>query len=305
MDGSRVTADWIAVDWGTTRLRAWAMDADGRPLDEATSDDGMGSLAPDGFEPALLKLSEQWLGDVRASVVVCGMAGARQGWTEAPYRSVPCAPLAGDPVPAPTRDRRIEAWILRGASQDRPADVMRGEETQIGGFLAGAPDFDGAICLPGTHSKWVHASVGEIVGFRTFMTGELFALLSEASVLRHSAATEGWDDDAFADALSETLSRPETLSAQLFAIRAESLLRDLPPAAARSRLSGLLIGSELAASRHWWLGRPVAVVGAPALASVYADALRLQGVEPTLIDGAEATLSGLAAARALIRKASS
>lgn len=305
MGGSRVAADWIAVDWGTTRLRAWAMDAGGKPLDEASSDDGMGSLAPDGFEPALLKLTESWLGDGRASVVVCGMAGARQGWTEASYRSAPCAPLAGDPVPAPTRDRRIEAWILRGVKQDKPPDVMRGEETQIAGYLAGNPGFDGALCLPGTHSKWVHISAGEIVGFRTFMTGELFALLSEASVLRHSAASEGWDPDAFAEALSETLSRPESLAAHLFAIRAESLLRDLAPDSARARLSGLLIGAEIAASRHWWLGRPAAVIGAPALASVYAEALRLQGVEPVLNDGADATLAGLTAARALIREAAS
>ncbi|MEO1470674.1 MAG: 2-dehydro-3-deoxygalactonokinase, partial [Pseudomonadota bacterium] len=84
---------WLAVDWGTTRLRAWAMDEAGRVLAERASDDGMARLAPEAFEPALLALVGDLLSDARVPVpvpvTICGMAGARQGWREAPYRSVP------------------------------------------------------------------------------------------------------------------------------------------------------------------------------------------------------------------------
>ncbi|MEY4984781.1 MAG: hypothetical protein RIR62_3047 [Pseudomonadota bacterium] len=290
--------DWIAVDWGTSNLRVWAM-AGGRVIDHAASEDGMGRLERDGFEPALLRLVGGWLDADRVTdVIACGMVGSRQGWFEAPYRAVPCAPL--DPaalVAAPTRDPRIRVRLLPGLRQDRPADVMRGEETQIAGALALNPGFDGVLCLPGTHSKWVHVSAGEVVSFQTFMTGEMFALLSQASVLRHGMAGDGWDDAAFDAALSDALSRPERLGARLFSIRAEGLLAGLAAAAARSRLSGLLIGTELAAAKPYWLGQPVAIIGSQGLARAYARALGAQGTAPRLLDATDCTLAGLSAAR--------
>ena len=113
---------------------------------------------------------------------------------------------------------------------------MRGEETQIAGFIAAHPEWDGILCLPGTHSKWAHISAGEVVSFRTFLTGEMFAPLSRQSVLRHSVGGDGWDDAAFVTAVSDTLSRPEHLASSLFSLRAGSLLDDLPAATARAQL---------------------------------------------------------------------
>lgn len=293
-----MTPDWIAVDWGTSQLRAYAM-AGGAVRAERASDHGMGKLTPQGFEPALLALVGDWLGAGRMQVVVCGMAGARQGWVEAPYRQVPCAPVqSGAFVAAPVQDPRLSVQILPGLSQPAPADVMRGEETQIAGLLALEPGFDGVACLPGTHSKWARISAGEVVSFQTFMTGELFALLSTQSVLRHGMAAEGTDEAAFAEGLSQALSRPERLAAQLFALRAEGLLHGLAPQAARARLSGLLIGAELAAARPYWLGQRVALIGAPALARTYAAALAHQGLTAECLDVRACTLAGLAAARA-------
>jgi 2-dehydro-3-deoxygalactonokinase len=294
-NGGAAGADWIAVDWGTSRLRAWAMRGP-EPVAEAESDRGMAKLDPDGFEPALLALIEPWLGRHRLPVLACGMVGARQGWTEAPYRAVPCAPL-GAPVAAPAHDERIDVRILPGLSQQRPPDVMRGEETQIAGFLRGRRGFDGVICLPGTHTKWVQVSAGEVVSFATAMTGEVFALMSRQSVLRHAVGGRGWDGDVFAEALGTALSRPERVMTGLFGIRAAGLLEGLDPGAARARLSGLLVGAELAAVRAYWLGQAVAVIGAPALAAVYADALGLQGVAAEIDDAEAATLAGLALAQ--------
>ncbi len=294
MSGEAAYADWIAVDWGTSHLRAWAMTAAGEVRAQASSDRGMGSLRPEEFEPALLDLIEPWLGQGQIDIVACGMVGSRQGWAEAPYVPVPCKPLELQPVPAPAKDRRLRLTLIPGIRQDAPADVMRGEETQIAGYLATHPRFDGVLCLPGTHTKWAEISAGEVVSFRTFMTGELFALLSKQSVLRHSIG-EGWSDDAFADAVTEAMAKPEMLASRLFSIRAEGLLRGPDPAAASARLSGLLIGAELAASRPYWLGREVAVIGADFPAKVYSKALELQGLPVSLADGSRMTQTGLRA----------
>jgi 2-dehydro-3-deoxygalactonokinase len=289
-----ITPAWIAVDWGTSNLRAWAMGADG-VLAEASSDEGMGKLTRDQFEPALLRLIGPWLGAARMPVVACGMVGSRQGWCEAPYRAVPCTPLdAAAQAIAPTTDARITVRIAPGLKQSTPPDVMRGEETQIAGALRLMPGYDGILCLPGTHSKWAHISAGEVVSFQTFMTGEMFALLSEASVLRHGLQGAGWDDAAFDAAVSDAISRPERLGARLFSLRAEGLIAGLSPQAARARLSGLLIGTELAAARPYWLGQRVTLIGAEKLSAAYARALQLQGVEAERLSANDCTLAGLA-----------
>ena len=292
--------DWIAVDWGTSHLRVWAI-LDGRVVAHAQSDRGMGILTRPQYEQALLDLVHDWLPDADTTLVVaCGMIGSRQGWVEAPYRAVPCMPLGTTLAHAPTVDKRLNVVVISGLKQSMPADVMRGEETQIAGFLALNPGWDGVICLPGTHSKWVHISADEVVSFQTYLTGELFQILSDHSILRHGMA--GWDEAGFADGLAQGLERPERLSSRLFSLRAEGLLNDLAPATARARLSGMLIGAEVAAAKPYWLGQRVAVLGDSALADLYARALASFSVPVTRHDVADATLAGLSAARAAYLK---
>ncbi|SFD72685.1 2-dehydro-3-deoxygalactonokinase [Roseivivax sediminis] len=292
--------DWIAVDWGTSNQRAWLMAPGGAVIDSRSSDRGMNTLGPEAYESALLDLVGDALPEDRAvPVVICGMAGARQGWREAPYRAVPCAPPGiAEATRVETADPRIDVRILPGIRQDRPADVMRGEETQIAGIFAAHPGFDGTICLPGTHTKWVQVSAGEVVSFRTFITGELFALIEGQSVLRHTLSGGGWDEAAFADAVSEAISHPARTAATLFSLRAEALLHDMPADAARARLSGTLIGLEIGGARPYWLGRPVILAGGGALGAAYAAALGAQGAEVTTLDVRTITLAGLSAARA-------
>lgn len=303
-----MAVNWIAVDWGTSNLRAWAMEetaGGSRILEEATSEKGMGKLKPQEFEAALLEVAAPWLdqsGQARTLVLACGMVGARQGWSEAVYRKVPCTPT--DPAGltrVATQDSRLDVRIAPGLAQDRPADVMRGEETQLAGALAMNPGFDGVFCLPGTHSKWAQVSAGEVVSFQTFMTGELFALLSTQSVLRHSITGEGWDEAAFDEGLSDALSRPDRIAAKLFSLRAEALLHGMTPAQARARLSGLIIGIELAGSKPYWLGQEVKLIGAPALQASYARALATQGLHAESLDATACTLAGLSALHAKLK----
>lgn len=290
-----VTPDWIAVDWGTTHMRAWAMSASGTVLAAATSDQGMGKLQRDGFEPALLDAIGGWINGPM-TVIACGMVGSRQGWVEAPYTATPCPALSERFVKAPTYTPDLSVHVIPGIKQVKPADVMRGEETQIAGFLARNKNWDGILCLPGTHTKWVHISADEVVSFQTFMTGELFATLTGHTVLRHSIAADGWDDAAFSDGLSDAMARPEKLAARLFSLRAEGLLNGVSGATARARLSGLLIGAELAAAKPYWLGQQIAVIGAGSLAKTYVTALAAQHAPATQVQGEAITIAGLTAA---------
>lgn len=291
---TQISPDWIAADWGTTNLRVWAMSQSGTVLGEAKSDQGMGKLDADQFESALLDLVNDWV-TKRTPVIACGMVGSRQGWVEAPYIATPCPATPSGFANAPTNAANLSVHIIPGIRQNDPADVMRGEETQIAGFLALNPKWDGVICLPGTHTKWVHVSADEIVSFQTAMTGDLFAAIAGHTVLKHSIG-EGWDADGFFQGMDDAISRPEKLAARLFSLRAEALLNGLPGATARARLSGLLIGAELATTKPYWLGQQVAVIGAGNLAKIYVDALATQGVSATQADGDWITLSGLTAA---------
>lgn len=295
-------ANWIAVDWGTSNLRAWAMNDD-RPTAEASTDEGMGSLKKSEFEPVLSAVVGPWQDANTMPIIACGMVGSLQGWVEAPYSATPTRPLGGKLVRADARDPRMSVYVVSGIKQLDPPDVMRGEETQIAGFLRSDPNFDGVICLPGTHTKWVQISAGEVVSFRTFMTGEMFDLISAKSVLRHSVG-DGWDAAAFADAINDAISRPEALASLMFRLRADDLLNGTPLHTTRSRLSGLLIGAELAAARAYWLGQRIVLIGNEKLASIYATALDLQAAPPEKIDVTTATLAGLWGAHELIKETS-
>ncbi|WP_346891887.1 2-dehydro-3-deoxygalactonokinase [uncultured Roseibium sp.] len=307
---STITApDWIAVDWGTSALRVWALGRDGDVLEKAVSQEGMGGLAPADYEPVLINHIRSWLPETAARsvpVIVCGMAGAKQGWKDAGYRQAPCAVSSGSEMPrVSTRDARLSVSILPGICQMEPADVMRGEETQLAGLVARLGPVDTIVCLPGTHSKWVRLEGGRIAGFRTFMTGELFSVIVSHSILRHSIAPEGENTAAFAKAVKAMLDDPAGLTGALFAIRASGLVGQADGAAARSRLSGLLIGAELAATRPQWAGRSVYLVGSGTLNDAYVAALEAAGAHPVREDAEALTLAGLKQARAAMLEAQS
>ncbi len=295
-----MNVEWIAVDWGTSHLRAWAMQGE-RVIAQAASQDGMSRTAGGDFQAALLALIDDWLPGKPVDVIACGMVGARQGWVEAPYSAVPSEPIPVVPFRVPNTDPRIRAFVVPGLKQNSPPDVMRGEETQIAGFLSAHQNWDGVICLPGTHTKWAQISAGEVVSFRTFMTGEMFDLLCGQSVLRHSI-DDGWDEASFIDAVADTLSKPEQLAARLFGLRAADLLHGQNKNIAHASLSGFLIGAELAASRPYWLGQQLAVIGSESLTKAYATALQQQGALVETVDATARTLAGLAQARTLTRQ---
>ncbi|NCX07473.1 MAG: 2-dehydro-3-deoxygalactonokinase [Rhodobacteraceae bacterium] len=291
--------NWIAVDWGTTNLRIWQCDQAGNVLDETKVQMGMGALTASEYEGVLISHIDHHLsGKGITEVLVCGMAGARQGWQDAGYLTAPCnTPALNQAVTVPTADPRIMVRILPGIKQPDPADVMRGEETQIAGFLKQTPDYNGLICLPGTHSKWVHVQNGRVVVFQTFMTGEVYDLLSRNSVLKHSVSGECFSQSDFVDAAKSAFENPTDVSSQLFRLRAQHLVNDTDSTVLSARLSGILIGQEVAAMERQWNHLPITLIGEEALCSLYKSVLEAVGKSVDLNLSAAPTLLGLIAIR--------
>lgn len=298
---------WIAVDWGTSNLRAWGMREDGAVLFERQSAEGMNRLTPADYPSVLMRL----LADTPASdmqdldVVVCGMAGARQGWREAPYLEAPAAldTLAQQAAVPPTGDTTFKPRILPGVCQKLAGaeDVMRGEETQILGLTALKPGFAGTVCMPGTHAKWVAVDSGRIERFETVMTGELFDLLRHHSVLRHSMPEEASGEDAsagIADGLALGLAEPDRLTGLLFRTRAAALLSGKSTDWCFGFMSGLLVGAEIGGHKSWFNdGDTIPLIGSASLCGLYAEALKQGGVQTEIIDAGSAVRAGLSAAR--------
>ncbi|MBU1313774.1 MAG: 2-dehydro-3-deoxygalactonokinase [Alphaproteobacteria bacterium] len=293
---------YAAVDWGTSSFRLWLMDAEDTVLAERRSSEGMTSAAQTGFPEVLAVHLSALEAPSDLPVIICGMAGARQGWVEAGYVDVPAplpAVLAGAVrVGGIDRDVRILPGLAQRKS-DAP-DVMRGEETQLLGALQSAAESPQIVCMPGTHSKWVAVTDDLVTGFATFMTGELFDLLSKHSVLSHSvagAASFDADCPAFLSAVKAAFRAPQRVSNILFTVRSGTLLQDLSPTDAAARLSGTLIGLEIAGALGSVAERPVIrLVASGKLRSLYESALSVLSLSFQTIDADEAVRRGLSAA---------
>ena len=287
----------IAADWGTSNLRIWGIDHRGHVINTINNGKGMASLIPSEFEPYLISLIESWLpreGNAKCPIIICGMAGAKTGWKEAAYLKAPCPPINKEKIiQVETDDQRISVSIVPGIMQTSPPDVMRGEETQIAGYLSKNPNFDGIICLPGTHTKWAHISANEIVSFKTFMTGEIFLSLSERSILKTSVQSNDFDSTSFLEAFEDTYSNPALLSSKLFGLRAADLLENTSAKFLKSKLSGYLIGCELAGAKSYWLGQNIIMIGNNDLCILYQKALKKLGMNATIENTQNVTLNGL------------
>jgi len=289
----------LALDWGTSSLRAGLLGAAGQVLEARHRPWGILHLPEGGFAAALRGIAGDWLAATPSlPAIAAGMVGSAQGWREAKYVEVPAdaAALAG-------RLLRFEALpgvvlhIVPGVrrSGERP-DVMRGEETQIVGLLGPRACADARLVLPGTHSKWVRVDAGRIVDFRTYMTGELFALLREHSILGRPAREAGagkFSDEAFdAGVAAVRDGGPAGATALLFSARTRVLAGQLPAAHSLDYLSGLLVGEELRCALPEAGDETIRLVGEAALCARYQRALALFGRSAS-VSGADTAAQGL------------
>ena len=280
---------FIAVDWGTTNRRAYAIDASGHPGDEFEDDKGIMAVPAGGF-PAAVQEIRQKLGD--KPLLLAGMVGSNRGWVEAPY--VPCPAALDDLAGALARPGEREA-IVPGVKDDRDerADVMRGEEVQLlGAVAAGLVDADALVCHPGTHNKWVVLRRGKIDMFRTVMTGELFSILKEHSILSDLLAGDAKLGEAFCAGVRLGLANQD-LPAELFSVRARVILGKARKEDAASFASGLLIGTDVRIGLSYPTSAQVTVIGRPELTRLYAAAIREANRTANEIDGERCFIAGV------------
>lgn len=296
------SATLLAIDWGTSSLRGALLDAQGNPLAERSSAHGILSVPPGGFPAVFDAQFGDWARSGVRQCLITGMAGSKQGWVEAPYCACPAGfsdiaarlrwvESAGLPLPVAI----VAGLTCHHASPAFPEgglpDVMRGEETQVIGAMQITGVRDGVFVLPGTHSKWVTVQGGRITGFKTYMSGEFFALLTRHSLLAKSVAQDApFDGAAFAAGVAQARHGGGLLH-NAFGTRTLSLFARMSAAALTNYLSGLVIGEEMQAQAGLSDAR-VVLIGAPSLLRPYAAALAIHGVSSRAL-GAEATWAGL------------
>lgn len=284
------TEGFIAVDWGTTNRRAWRIEPGGAVAGEMEDGQGILSVPAGGFHQAVAQVRAR-LGDL--PMLMAGMVGSNRGWAEAPY--VPCP--AGLPELA-ARLHWIEgerAAIVPGVAYDidGAADVMRGEEVQLlGAYCEGWIGGDSALCHPGTHNKWARLEDGRIAAFRTVMTGEIFNLLREHSILADLLAGPAEPGPAFDSGVRHGLESDD-LTAELFSVRARTLLGKAPREDAGAYVSGLLIGADLKIGLRLAGEGETIVMGRPELTRLFQAALEAAGRSSRAIDGEAAFLAGV------------
>lgn len=290
----------IGGDWGSSNLRVFRYDERGTVLERRQSAKGILAISQAEFELVLAALVGDWLQaslPQRPPVLLSGMVGSRQGWVEAPYVACPggLSDLAQQLVRATTGFGTVcIAPGLSAVSHDGCREVMRGEETQIfGADAGGAGAGPQLIVAPGTHSKWARLEHGRVTTFATYMTGELYAVLTAHSILGKLMRADRHDADAFALGVKRALADP-AITRLLFSVRTEGLFNTIAEHALGSYLSGLLIGAEVAAVAAEEIPSAVTVIGNQRIAELYRTALELVGVASIhAIDGDDAAARGL------------
>lgn len=283
-----MTARYIAIDWGSTNLRAWHFQ-DGVCLESRQSEAGVTRLNGRSPEAVLAEVTEGWSSET-TPVVMAGMVGSNAGWKIAPY--LPC-PTSLDGIGERLTQVKERVWIIPGlcVSSDDNHNVMRGEETQLLGASELAPA--ALYVMPGTHCKWVEADNHQIRDFRTVMTGELHHLLLRHSLVGAGLPEQTASDEAFDAGLTRGLASPEILP-QLFEVRAAHVLGTLAREQVSEFLSGLLIGGEVATMNARFAGsQAITLVASPSLSARYQRAFRAIGRAVNTLDGDMAFQAGI------------
>lgn len=304
MSGAAVKGDvaLLGIDWGTSNLRVHQIDARGVIVQSRRSAQGILNVPANGFAKVLEEQAGDWLSEwPDVPVVACGMVGARQGWLEVPYVQCPVAidDLARALAPVALSAGRALHLVAGAAWRGGVdlADVIRGEETTIVGALGDTvadAGGDALVCLPGTHTKWAWVANGALQRFRTTMSGEVYQVLLEHSILGRMAVSDAaFDSSAFRRGVIRAGTHGGLLH-HLFSVRALRLFDELGEEQAPSYLSGLLTAADVLAMRDAGeLAGPLTLLGEGASGQAYEQAFNALGVPYTLADGDAAVASGL------------
>ncbi|MFT6925485.1 MAG: 2-dehydro-3-deoxygalactonokinase [Psychromonas sp.] len=295
---------WLVIDWGTTNFRAFAMNDNGEPVDEIKRELGLLQIQEGQFDAQLKELLTEWLDDYQdLPIYMGGMVGSMCGWIDAGYIATPAS------LPYLTKNchQFTSSWgapvsIIPGVShqyENDKHDVMRGEEVQLMGLMAHTELANCLVILPGTHSKHVKIIDGKLLSFSTYMTGELYSILSKFSILGRGITTTTTKiiSDEFYRGVRE--GQTEYFTSTLFLARTHRLFNTISENDVLDYLSGLLIGNELYALlpliRHELINPPlpIFIVGGGNIAQRYTLACNELGIDNHFVDGDECFISGM------------
>ena len=291
----------ICGNWGTSNLRAFGVSAYGEIITDIRTGNGVSAITPAEQEALWFDMVADWQAEApQAAHMLCGMVGSNLGWLETGYVDTPVTTYALASAVDWHKSGTTTLGIVPGIAGQSwlgEPERMRGEEVELIGWLALKEEADAIACLPGTHTKWVEISNGVITRFNTAMTGEVFATLSTATILK--TAIEQVDDPSAFEAgarLGLVSEGGDTLH-RLFAARARILAGDLLPEHSEAFLSGFLIGRDVgpACESLSLSGKAVAVIGADALSQKFSQVLSLAGVDTTAYSSEDCVAKGLVA----------
>ncbi len=260
-----------AIDWGTSSFRIWLINSDGRIIKRIRSNQGIVNCRDKTFESILTENLERLNPRQKIICIISGMITSRSGWIETPYI---CCPASINEIASRLVSHRTnhngEIFFVPGICQRKPSpDIMRGEESQLIGLDLAK---DKIVILPGTHSKWVKIENCAVSRFTSFMTGEIFELLTRKTTLA-SVLTSPWSDKEFLSGVADAEKSTVSLLSSLFRLRSEAIL-DCSASKGKSYLSGFLIGTEIAEAFKLYNDKPVQIVGESYLAELYKKALK-------------------------------
>ncbi len=270
------TIDWVALAYEAGVARIWGFSGP-NVVSETTR-------AVSSPNAGVADLIGDFCDGATCPVLTCGLQGQ-------PFRALPCNPL--DDVIRTAQHGSLSQAQIDGLAQGSPACVAQTATLKIAGFLSLNPQFDGVLCLPGPETLWALISAEEVISMQSFMTADI----ARDTAARLGLHVEAWDDSAFAEAISDSMAKPERIAARLSQIGAEARISGLSENIARARVWGHLIGAELAAARSYWLGQQVAVIYDAPILGCYTTGLTAQGVSPIAAKGEEMLLKGFQEAR--------
>lgn len=290
----------ILIDWGTTNLRAFLVDAEGKILEQRDSDKGIKSVQAGGFLEVFQEITHGW-SDVSCTLMA-GMVGSANGWEEAPYTPLPASitEIEQSIHPLSVLD---DVYIVGGLSYLDPSgsyDVIRGEEVQILGLLDKTRPLKGEnrekkiVCLPGTHSKWLEIDGEHITAFNTVMSGDFFSAVCKQTIMSLMLKVKQvHSPETFLRGVS-TAGTPGGVMSRMFKVRTASLFGQIEPEHIESMISGIIIGSEIdEAQKLYHSGETVHVIGSASLNQKYGDALEQFDIDYVLHEGEKLSLTGM------------
>lgn len=251
-------ANYITIDSGTTNTRV-SLVADGRIVDvrkyNVGAKKGMdnGQLLRDALKNGITNIlhANQMAENQIERILAAGMITSEFGLVNLPHILAPAGAKELHDSLFECSLQEISAIpfvFVRGiktvGDSLESTDMMRGEEAELLGCFAG----EGTYILPGSHSKIIEVDgEGRVVRFKTMLTGEMIAALSQNTILKDAVELKDFDVDEEFLLMGYEYAREHGLNEALFKVRILKNLFGKSPAQIYNFYMGIVLCDEIKA----------------------------------------------------------